>query len=141
MQYKNHRWVWEKKYGKIPKGYEIHHIDGNKRNNSIDNLELLTPKEHSAKHKHHAWNKGKKGLQNHTEETKKKISLTMKERGISPPARKGYIISDEHKRKISEANKGRKLSLKFREDKSKKMKELWKDKNYKEMMLNKRECK
>lgn len=31
--------------------YHIHHIDGNKQNNSIYNLELLSHKEHNEKHK------------------------------------------------------------------------------------------
>ena len=30
--------------------YDIHHIDGDKRNNSIDNLQILTREEHKAKH-------------------------------------------------------------------------------------------
>lgn len=38
-----HRIVWESVNGKIPKQYQINHIDENKSNNSIDNLELLTP--------------------------------------------------------------------------------------------------
>lgn len=45
-----HRYVWEKENGQIPEGYEIHHRDGNKSNNHISNLELLTAKEHSQKH-------------------------------------------------------------------------------------------
>ena len=36
-----HRYVWECNYGEIPKGYHIHHIDENKGNNSIENLELI----------------------------------------------------------------------------------------------------
>ena len=35
----------------IPKGYEIHHIDGNRKNNSIDNLQLVTIEEHLEIHK------------------------------------------------------------------------------------------
>lgn len=46
-----HRLVYEKYYGKIPHGYQIHHKDGNKLNNSIDNLEALTPYQHKQKHK------------------------------------------------------------------------------------------
>lgn len=45
-----HRVVWEHHFGKIPKGYEIHHIDKNKKNNSIDNLMLVTPFEHKKIH-------------------------------------------------------------------------------------------
>lgn len=34
----------------VPYGKELHHIDGNYLNNSIDNLEALTHEEHMAKH-------------------------------------------------------------------------------------------
>ena len=30
-----HRRIWEQKIGRIPKGYAIHHIDKDKRNNKI----------------------------------------------------------------------------------------------------------
>ena len=45
-----HRYVWEYYNGAIPKGYHIHHKDHNKDNNDIDNLELLTEKEHKQRH-------------------------------------------------------------------------------------------
>lgn len=45
-----HNVVWEKQNGKKPKGYEIHHIDKNKVNNDISNLQLVTPKEHTKLH-------------------------------------------------------------------------------------------
>ena len=37
-----HRLVWETFNGNIPKGYEINHIDHDKSNNSLANLELVT---------------------------------------------------------------------------------------------------
>lgn len=40
-----HRVVWESYKGVIPKGMEINHIDGNKENNHVANLEVLTRKE------------------------------------------------------------------------------------------------
>lgn len=45
-----HRDVWKKYNGIIPKGYHIHHKDGNFFNNDISNLECLSPKEHSSEH-------------------------------------------------------------------------------------------
>ena len=45
-----HNYNWEKINGKIPKGYEIHHIDFNKINNKIENLQLVTPSEHTKIH-------------------------------------------------------------------------------------------
>lgn len=42
-----HRLVAETFIGKIPKGYHVHHKDGNKQNNMVDNLEILSPREHS----------------------------------------------------------------------------------------------
>lgn len=35
------RYVYEKYYGEIPKGYWVYHLDGNVSNNSIDNLIAL----------------------------------------------------------------------------------------------------
>lgn len=45
-----HRYIWEKFHGEIPKGYHVHHIDKNKNNNDIENLILLSPKEHGSLH-------------------------------------------------------------------------------------------
>lgn len=49
-RYRLHRYIYEKYNGTIPKGYDIHHKDHNKDNNEIDNLELLTGKQHKQKH-------------------------------------------------------------------------------------------
>ena len=40
-RYRLHRVVWEFHHGKIPKGYHVHHVDGNTQNNEISNLNLL----------------------------------------------------------------------------------------------------
>lgn len=45
-----HVYVWEHFNGAIPKGYEIHHKDFDKKNNEIENLQMLTSKEHHEIH-------------------------------------------------------------------------------------------
>jgi hypothetical protein len=46
-----YRTIWEESFGPIPKdsdgrSYEIHHIDGDHNNNSLDNLKCVSIKEH-----------------------------------------------------------------------------------------------
>jgi hypothetical protein len=48
-KYYVHRLVYETFAGPIPEGYEIDHIDCNKTNNAIENLQLLTRKENMKK--------------------------------------------------------------------------------------------
>lgn len=60
-----HREVYEDFYGEIPKGYVVHHKDGNKINNSPDNLEIIKRGDHSRLH-----NTGHV----HSEEARKKMS-------------------------------------------------------------------
>lgn len=45
-----HVYIWEKENGKVPKGYEVHHIDKNKDNNELKNLKILTAEEHRRIH-------------------------------------------------------------------------------------------
>lgn len=45
-----HCLVWEKANGKIPDGMQVHHIDHDKTNNAIENLQLVTPLEHKRLH-------------------------------------------------------------------------------------------
>ena len=58
-QYKNYNgknipfshYIWIKENNsKVPKGFVIHHIDGNQRNNDIKNLKLMTSKSHKQLH-------------------------------------------------------------------------------------------
>lgn len=69
------------------KGFDVHHIDENKLNNSLSNLIYLTKSEHTIIHK-----KGK----HCTEDVKRKIRK----------ANKGKSHSEETKLKISKAIKG-----------------------------------
>lgn len=48
---RHHRIIWISKYGVIPEGYVIDHINNNKKDNRIENLQLLTTKENSTKAK------------------------------------------------------------------------------------------
>ena len=41
-----HRVIWKRYNGEIPKGSMIHHINGKKRDNRIENLECCSRKEH-----------------------------------------------------------------------------------------------
>jgi hypothetical protein len=45
LKYSVHRVVWEAHRGKIPSGMDINHRDGDKTNNRLDNLELMTRSE------------------------------------------------------------------------------------------------
>jgi hypothetical protein len=73
-----HRIIWEQDRGAIPDGFHVHHKDGNKLNNLIQNLECISPSDHMRLHaietrekrkecmkrnseKVHAWLKTKKG--------------------------------------------------------------------------------
>jgi hypothetical protein len=46
-----HRRVAEKFFGRIPKGYEVHHVDGNKLNNRPSNLQILPRDVHQEIHR------------------------------------------------------------------------------------------
>lgn len=50
-----HRVVWEIFNGKIPEGMTVDHIDGNKLNNNIENLQLLSPMENARKSNSKEW--------------------------------------------------------------------------------------
>ena len=98
------------------KGFDIHHIDKNKLNNSLSNLVYLTKSEHTKIH-----------VKNMSEETKQKMSESQKgntcrlgtkhseetKRKMSEAA-KGRILSEETKKKLSESHKGKTSNVKDR---------------------------
>mgnify|MGYP001625137713 FL=1 len=65
-----HVYVWEYYNGSVPSGYEIHHIDENKANNCINNLDCIKVEKHREYH-----------ANNMTEERKEHIRL-MQTQGI-----------------------------------------------------------
>lgn len=45
-----HRVVWMENYGEIPPGMVVHHKNFNKKDNRLENLQLVTYSEHSKIH-------------------------------------------------------------------------------------------
>lgn len=77
---KLHRLIYEKYFGPIPEGFVIHHRDGNKLNNNLDNLVMLHSIEHNRLHM--------LGEKNHM-------------------YGRHFNLSEEHKNRISESHKGK----------------------------------
>jgi hypothetical protein len=46
-----HRYKYEKKYGTLLPCFVLHHIDGDKLNNRLNNLQPLTQRQHAALHR------------------------------------------------------------------------------------------
>ena len=59
--YAEHRLVMEKKHGRFLEPREhVHHIDGSRNNNRVENLIVLSPSEHNKKHPEGKFEKGHK---------------------------------------------------------------------------------
>ena len=83
-----HRYVYKKHKGKIPEGCVIHHIDKNKLNNEISNLQCMTQSEHCTLHQTGRFV---------SEETRHRMS----------EVNKGKIIPEETRRKMSKSHQGK----------------------------------
>lgn len=77
---KLHHLIWEDFYGcKIPKGYHIHHKNGNKLDNCILNLQLIKASEHAKLHGNNQRGENNPNYGNptnytHSKETREKMS-------------------------------------------------------------------
>ena len=54
------KYTWQKHNGELPKGMLIHHKNRNKMDDKIENLQIMTRKEHLSEHRDEIY--GKKGV-------------------------------------------------------------------------------
>ena len=121
-----HRYIWEQYNGEIPNNYEIHHIDHNKDNNNISNLEMLTKEEHKKRHieeindyvkekyrinleknarpKAIEWHKSNEGKEWHKEQYKNSLGKLIPKEMICEYCGKHYLSMDNGKNRFCSNN-------------------------------------
>jgi hypothetical protein len=82
-----YRKIYEQSHGPIPKGYHIHHKDGNHANNHIDNLQCVSPEEHYRIHESQGdygacWALYRTGHLNISQEERSRISKLLQEKKV-----------------------------------------------------------
>jgi len=109
----NYRKIWQEANGPIPKdeqgrSYEIHHIDGNRTNNSLENLTCISISEHYEIHlRQKDYAAAALIAERANKETITGWHISEKVRQKMSSSRKGKKHSEETKRKISKASKSR----------------------------------
>lgn len=92
-----HRYVYEQHHGAIPDGMHVHHINGDRADNRIENLELKLPSDH---HKHH-WEADHESKRKKVAENAAKAMIAAREWHKSPEGLKwhtehGHKTWDQH---------------------------------------------
>lgn len=116
----NYRKLWEQVHGQIPKDdkgrtYDIHHIDGNRKNNSIENLICLSLEDH---HKIHL----KQFEETNSEKEFRSLVFLSSRIGKNVESLTGWTVSQETREKIRKTLKGKKRPPDVIEKMSKKLK-------------------
>ncbi len=101
--HRTYRKIWERTHNrKIPKGFHIHHLDGDKTNNDIKNLVCVSPREHFEIHRKNFEMYGNK---------KDYFSMTYLQRYLDEKIDfskyKRPEISEKHRQAIIKAHKGK----------------------------------
>jgi ribosomal protein S19 len=104
-----HRLAWCAFYGNIPTGYEVNHINGQKWDNFLTNLEIMTKEEHT---RHHA--SERVGIKRSGEALE----------NIRTAAR-NRIITPEFRKKVGDMQRGRKQSPETIAKRSASIKRVW----------------
>ena len=128
----NYRKIWVTHYGKIPKDeqgrtFDIHHIDGNRKNNDINNLICVSMEDHYKIHLEQF---------NKTLSFKERASLNFLAKRINKPLGQltGFTVSDETKEKIRKKLTGTKRP----DELKKKLSEVRKNCKWSEEIIKKR---
>lgn len=129
----NYRHIWKSHFGEIPKDengqtYEIHHIDRNRNNNSIENLMCVSAEEHIKIH----FDAG---------EFAAAYAILKRKKGISKRDFTGWNHSELTKLKISESLKGEKNPMYGRKRPDRVGKGFWTGKKQPKEMVEKRRAK
>jgi hypothetical protein len=108
----NYRKIWKDANGPIPKdqlgrSYEIHHIDGNRKNNELSNLIYVSMEDH---YKIHLYQKDYEAAFIIAQKINLRLEESIHINQKMAETKKGKKLSEETKRKISEAHKGKKHS-------------------------------
>lgn len=102
----NYRKIWEQVHGQIPKDeqgrtYDIHHIDGNRKNNSIENLICLSLEDHYKIHL-------KQFEETNSEKEFRSLVFLSNRIGKKVENLTGWTVSQETREKIRNTLKGKK---------------------------------
>lgn len=92
VNYLMYRYVWEFYNGEISKGYHVHHIDGDKSNNKIENLECIIGSSHLSGH----MNKRDK------QELRNRMSVAQEYAKLWHKSEEGHAWHSKHAKEIME---------------------------------------